>query len=77
MLPVFQAGQGIGLDLVIAPNPNRYMSMAAVRGDMDMVDFDREKARIGHFEADEFDQFFPHRFGYSPDSPFVHIRRML
>jgi len=46
--------------------------MASVRREADMIDFDRKKAGVGHFETDELDEIFPHRFRYSPGSPLVH-----
>src|SRR5436309_2768334 len=76
MLPVLQACQGFGLGLLVTPNANRHMGMAAIRRDVYMVDFDRKQSRIGHFEANEFDKLFPHCFRDSPDSPFVHKKRI-
>ena len=67
-----QALQSFGLRLRVTPDANRDMGMAAVRRDVNVVDFDGKQTRIGHFKADELDQLLPHRFRYSPDSPFVH-----
>src|SRR5438067_1382711 len=49
------------------------MGVAAVRGHVDVADFDSQQPRIRHLEADELDQFLSHRFRYSPDSTFVHM----
>ena len=52
VLRVIERGEGVALDLLISPNPNYYMGMAAIGGYVDEVYFDRKQARIRHLEAD-------------------------
>ena len=52
VLGVLERGEGVALDLLISPNSNYYMGMAAIGRYMDQVYFDRKQARIRHLEAD-------------------------
>jgi hypothetical protein len=52
VLGVIERGKGIALDLLVSPNSNYYMGMAAVRRYVDEVHFNRKQTRIRHLEAD-------------------------
>ena len=64
--------KGVPLDLIFAPNSHGYKGMASIGGHIDVVYFDGKQTRVRHLEADELDQFLPHRLRYSPGSPLVH-----
>jgi len=49
------------------------MSMAAIRGQADMIDLNRKQTRIRHLETDELDQILSYCFRYSPGSTLIHI----
>ena len=52
VLGVIERGEGVALDLLISSNSNYYMGMAAIRGYVHEVHFDRKQAWIRHLEAD-------------------------